>query len=421
MSERSYGTGMVSALVIIFLVVGVGIGFGSTMLMGWAPPAATTTTTTTGTTTTTTTTTPVTDTLKAGFIYVGPIGDYGWTHAHDQGRLYVDNKYDWLETTYLESVPEDQAENRIDFLIDNEGCDVVFTTSFGFMDATIAAAGDHPDEIFFHCSGYQRAANSGTYFADFYQLYYLNGLMAGALTSTGKIGYVAAFPIPELIRHINAFELGAQEVNASVTCEVRWLLTDWYDPVAARSAAESLIATGCDMLAFTEDSPTVLQVAEENPGVYAFSHYSPMQYYANDSCISGQLADWGVMYEDILQKIYLGQYTNTNLADVDYLWLLKEGGIELGGLFDEPINTIFVDDLQGINVTDSILGELSVYELIMTRYDQMSDVNVVFEPFSGPIYDQAHTLMIPEGTRATTLELLTITWFVEGVDGDPTP
>ncbi len=225
----------------------------------------------------------------------------------------------------------------------------------------------------------------------------------------------------ELIRHINAFELGAQEVNSSVTCEVRWLLTDWYDPVAARTAAESLIAAGCDMLAFTEDSPTVLQVAEENEGVYAFSHYSPMQSYAPTSCISGQLADWGVMYDDILQKIYLGQYNSTNLANVDYLWLMKEGGVELGGLFNEPINPLFIDDLDAIDVTDPILGELSVYDLVLKRIDQMTDVNVGFEPFTGPIYDQADVLMIEAGERATTFALLTITWFVKGVIGDPTP
>lgn len=406
MSEKTYGLNMVIALSVIFIVVGVGLGFGASWMLGTDPNV---------------TPGPGSGILKAGFIYVGPIGDYGWSHAHEQGRLYVDNKYDWLETVYLESVPEDQTENRINYLIDEEGCDVVFTTSFGFMDGTVAAAADNLDKIFFHCSGYQRAPNMGTYFADFYQLYYLNGLMAGALTSTGKIGYVAAFPVPELIRHINAFELGAQEVNATTTCEVRWLLTDWYDPVAARTAAESLIAAGCDVLAFTEDSPTVLQVAEENPGVLAFSHYSPMQNFANESCISGQLADWGVMYEDILQKVYLGQYNNTNLADVDMLWLLKEGGIQLGGLFTEAINTEFIDDLEAINVTDSILGELSVYDLVMTRIDQMKDINVRFEPFTGPIYDQADVLKIGAGTRATTAELLTITWFVKGVIGDPSP
>ncbi|MFX1417278.1 MAG: BMP family ABC transporter substrate-binding protein, partial [Promethearchaeota archaeon] len=226
MSGSTYSSGTVVAIAVVFIIIGAGVGYGASWLIA-APDGGPG---------------PVGATLKAGFIYVGPIGDYGWSHAHDQGRLYVEDKYDWLETVYLESVPEDQTENRIDYLVNEQQCDVIFTTSFGFMDGTIAAAADHPDTIFFHCSGYQRAENVGTYFADFYQLYYLNGLMAGALTSSGKIGYVAAFPLPELIRHINAFELGAQEANASVTCEVRWLLTDWYDPIAARSAAEALIA-----------------------------------------------------------------------------------------------------------------------------------------------------------------------------------
>jgi len=146
-----------------------------------------------------------------------------------------------------------------------------------------------------------------------------------------------------------------------------------------------------------------------------------MQSYAPTSCISGQLADWGVMYDDILQKMYLGQYNSTNLADVDYLWLMKEGGIELGGTFGEPINPLFVNDLDAIDVIDPLLGTLSVYELVMARIDQMTDVNVVFEPFTGPIYDQDDILMIEANQRATTFELLTITWFVKGVIGDPTP
>jgi simple sugar transport system substrate-binding protein len=404
MAEKVYGLNTVLVLVVVFVIVGAGIGYGASWAVG--PGAGSPTDL---------------GTLKAGFIYVGPIGDYGWSHAHDQGRLFVDDKYDWLETVYLESVPEDQTGNRIDYLIEEQGCDVVFTTSFGFMDGTIAAAADHPDKMFFHCSGYLRAANVGTYFADFYQLYYLNGLMAGALTNSGKIGYVAAFPIPELIRHINAFELGAKEANSSVTCEVRWLMTDWYDPVAARTAAESLIAAGCDMLAFTEDSPTVLEVAEENEGVYAFSHYSPMQAFAPTSCISGQLADWGVMYDDILQKMYLGQYNSTNLNTVDYLWLMKEGGVQLGGLFNETINSLFLDELDAIDIIDPIEGSLSILSLVQLRIEQMTDANVGFEPFTGPIYDQDDILMIEAGERATTFELLTITWFVKGVIGDPTP
>ena len=144
--------------------------------------------------------------MKAAFIYVGPIGDYGWSHAHDQGRLYVESKFPWLETAYSESVAEGDALRYLDRYID-EGYDIVFTTSFGFMDDTVAAAGKYPDKIFWHCSGYERRANMGTYFSEFHQLYYLNGLMAGALTKTDKVGYIGAYPIPEVVRHIDAFAL----------------------------------------------------------------------------------------------------------------------------------------------------------------------------------------------------------------------
>jgi simple sugar transport system substrate-binding protein len=386
---------------IVLLIIGVGLGFGAGFVVysgGMGSPGGDL------------------GTLKAGFIYVGPIGDYGWTNAHDQGRLFVDDKYDWLTTTYLETVSEAQAGERIDYLIENEGCDVVFTTSFGFMDATIAAGARHPDKIFFHCSGFLRDDNVGTYFADFYQLYYLNGLMAGALTNTSQIGYVAAFPIPELVRHINAFTIGALEVNPSVTCDVRWLQTDWFDPPAATAAANELIGTGVDMLAFTEDSTAVPLVANSTDDVYVFSHYSPMQSYAPDSTISGQLADWGVIYDDIIQKIYLGQYTNTNLADVDYLWLLQEGGIELGGEFGVPINSPFIPELQATMVTDPLLGSISVYDLIMTRVAQMSMPNVIFDPFTGPMnYQNGTTQWLAAGERADIGTLLSIDWFVEGV------
>ncbi|HDD63701.1 MAG TPA: BMP family ABC transporter substrate-binding protein, partial [Thermoprotei archaeon] len=170
--------------------------------------------------------------IKAAWIYVGPIGDYGWTHAHDVGRRICEATFPWLETAYAESVSEADVERYIDMFI-SEGYNVIFTTSFGFMTATIEAGEKHPDVIFFHCSGYMRRPNVGTYFAEFYQLYYLNGLMAGALTKTGKIGYIAAHPIPEVIRHINAFTLGVREVNPNATVYVRWLFK-WYDPAGAR-------------------------------------------------------------------------------------------------------------------------------------------------------------------------------------------
>jgi len=373
----------------------------------------------------------VIDSLKACFIYVGPIGDVGWTAAHDVGRLYVDEKYDWLETAYAESVPEADSERFIDRFVVEEDCDVVFTTSFGFMDATLAAAQKYPDNYFFHVSGYKRAPNMGTIMADFYQLYYLNGLMAGALTESNKVGYVAAHPIPELVRHINAFTLGVKETNPEATVEVSWIF-EWYDPATARESAEALISNGVDVLAFTEDTATVVQVAEEytekGDNVFVFGHYNPMAQFGPNALVSGQLVDWGVLYEDVLTKIYLGIYTTKNLDTVDYWALLNPGpnmlapaSVQLGGDFDNPINPVFVDALKAVSVTDPLLGEISVYDLVFARIDQMKDPAILFDPFTGPINNQEGTLMIQPNQRLTVFELNTIDWFVEGVIGSANP
>jgi simple sugar transport system substrate-binding protein len=374
---------------------------------------------------------PAADKLKACFVYVGPIGDIGWTNAHDVGRRYVDDKYDWLETAYAESVPEADSERFIDRFVVEEKCKVVFTTSFGFMDATLAAAQKYPDNYFFHVSGYKRAPNMGTIMADFYQIYYLNGLMAGALTKSGKVGYVAAHPIPELVRHINAFTIGVREANPQATVEVNWIFA-WYDPAKAREAAEALIANGVDVLAFTEDTATVVQVAEEYTAkgqpVYSFSHYSPMSQFGPNSLISGQLVDWGILYEDVLTKIHLGIYTTKNLENVDYWGLLSGypnlGGpasVALGGKFGEPINPVFEAPLKQKKLNDPLLGEISVYDLVFKRIEQMKDPAVLFDPFTGPINNQEGALKIKPGQRLTVFELNTIDWFVEGVIGKANP
>ncbi len=368
--------------------------------------------------------------IKACFIYVGPIGDLGWTHAHEMGRQYVQNKYEWLETAYVESVAEADSARFIDRFVVEEKCNVVFTTSFGYMDDTLEAANKYPDTFFVHVSGFKRAPNMATMMADFYQIYYLNGLMAGALTKSGKVGYVGAHPIPEVVRHINAFTIGVREANPQATVEVRWLYS-WYDPAKAREAAESLIATGVDVLGFTEDSPAVVQVAEEyttqkNQPVYSFSHYSPMQSYGPTSCVSGQLVNWGLIYEDILTKIYLGVYTTKNLENVDY-WGLLSGGwqlgapsaVELGAEFGVPINPAFEEPLKAYTITEKYLGEISIYDLIFKRIEQMRDPALLFDPFTGPINDQAGTLRVQDGQRLSYLELTTIDWFVEGVIGEP--
>jgi len=360
-------------------------------------------------------------TMKAGFIYVGPIGDIGWTNAHDYARQLLEDKFKWLETSYVESVPEGEALSYIDNLI-AAGNDLVFTTSFGFMDPTVSASNKHPDKLFFHCSGYERTKNMGTYFAEFHQLYFLNGLMAGALTQTNHIGYVAGYLLPEVVRHLNAFILGARLINPSVTLHVR-VINAWYDPEEARSAAQAMVTgDNVDILAFTEDSSAIVEFAQEQydkgDEIYAFAHYSPMLQFGTDVAISGQLVHWEVIYEDILSKVYAGAYNKTNLEDVDYWWMLKEGAVELGANFGVPINPNFKNDLEAISATDPLTGKsTNVYDLVLALRDYMSTERVLFEPFTGPIKYQNGSLWLPSGIRATYDDLWTMNFYIEGVDG----
>lgn len=354
--------------------------------------------------------------LKAGFVYVGPVGDFGWSYAHDLGRKYAMQQLPWLETIFVESVAESDSMRIIDRMIQQEKCDVVFTTSFGYMDDTLKAGAKYPDKKFMHCSGFKQAANVGTYFGDLYQTYYLNGLMAGALTKSKKIGYVGAFPIPEVVRHIDAFALGIKAVNPEAKVSVKWIYA-WVGPEKAKEAAQALIAEGCDTLAFTEDTPAVIEVGQEHSKkgkqIYTFSHYSPMQSYGVDSVVSGQLADWGIMYTKILKDIYEDKWTNE-----DIWWLVAEKAAILGGSFDDIINPKFVDALKAKKVETADFGKLSVYDLVIKRYDQMKTGVAAFEPFTGPIKDNKGTLRIKAGERAGKGDLLGIKYYVDNVVGD---
>jgi len=351
--------------------------------------------------------------LKACFVYVGPIGDVGWTFAHNEARLAAEKAIPGLQTKYVESVPEGQAMPVIDRLV-ADGCNVIFTTSFGFMDQTLEAAKKYPDVIFAHASGFKRAPNMATYMADFYQVYYLNGLMAGALTKSGKVGYVGAFPIPELKRHISAFALGVRAVNPKATINVKWI-NAWFDPAKAREAAEALIAEGNDILAFTEDTATVVQTAAKRK-VPSFSHYNSMYKYAPDYVVSGQIVHWEKIYIDFLKKVQNGTYTNKNLQNVDYWWLLREGAVELGAQVGMPINPKFVPALKAAKMT--VNGkQVSVYDRVMELLKNMSSAKPTFDPFTGPIKDRYGVLRVPAGKTMTVAELNSMQWMAPGVVG----
>ncbi len=356
-------------------------------------------------------------TLKAGFIYVGPANDNGFSEGHDNGRKYAESQLPWLETTYVESVPETDAARIIDRLVQEEKCDVVFTCSFGYMDDTVKAGARYPDKLFMHCSGFKNAKNVGTYFAELYQMYYLNGLMAGALTKSNKIGYVGAFPIPEVVRHINAYALGVKAANPDARVQVRWIYA-WYDPQKAREAAEALVADGVDCLAFTEDSASVIEVGQAHTQagrqIYTFSHYSPMLQFGPDSAVSGELVDWGVMYVKILQDIKDGTWTNEDLW-----WMAKEKAAILGADHQTPVNPKFIPELKAKMITTPDLGQISAYDLCMKRLEQMqTGGREAFDPFMGPISDNKGNLKIPAGTLGTKAELLNIDYYVDNIVGD---
>ena len=355
--------------------------------------------------------------IKAGFIYIGPTGDYGWSYAHEQGKQYAESKLPWLDTVIVESVAESDSLRIIDRLVQQQHCDVIFTTSFGYMDDTVKAAAKYPDTQFMHCSGFKRSANMGTYFGDLYQMYYLNGLMAGALTKSNKLGYVAAFPIPELVRHIDAFALGAKAANPDATVDVKWIYA-WYGPDKAKEAAEALIAEGCDTLAFTEDTPAVIEVGqshcEKGKQIYTFSHYSPMQAYGKDTVVSGQLMDWGGMYVKCLQDIYDGTWDPSQ----DTWWLAKEKAALLGGSIDQAINAKFIPVLKEAMINSKDFGQISAYDLVMKRYEQMKEGVEVFDPFAGPISDNKGELKIKDGERASKDDLLNIMYYVDNVKGN---
>ncbi len=352
--------------------------------------------------------------IKACWIYIGPVGDYGYSYAQDLGRLQTQADLPDIETAYVESVSEADVEATVDQLV-ADGCNVIFGTSFGFGDGLLAAAERYPDVIFAHATGVERAPNLLTYMADFYQVYYVNGLIAGALTESDTIGYVAAFPIPEVKRHINAFALGVQEVNPDARVVVRWIY-NWFDPAAAREATEALIADGADVFAYTEDTPTVPQTAASR-GLVSFSHYAAMDQYAPDTLASGQLVHWGVLTTDILRKVIDGTYTAGNLEDVDYFWLMAEGAVEVGSEPGVVIHPNFEDELREATVDSDEFGAISVHDLVMRRVEQLSADPVGFEPFAGPLEDRQGNVVYGEGEGPTVLDLLGMQWAAPNVEG----
>ena len=262
---------------------------------------------------------PKPEPLKVGFIYVGPVGDAGWTFAHDNGRKYIEQKFgDKIKTTFVEKVAEGPDAERVIRDLVAQGNKVIFATSFGYGDAIEKVAKDFPDVYFEHATGYKTAPNLGVYEGKFYEDAYLAGIVAGKMTKTNTIGFVGSFPIPEVLRNINAYTLGAQSVNPKIKTKVVWV-SSWFDPPKETEAAQSLINGGADVLLQNTDSSAVLQTAEK-AGKYAFGWDSDMSAYSAKAHLGSAVLNWGVYYEKVINDVLNKTWKSETIK-----WGTKEG------------------------------------------------------------------------------------------------
>jgi basic membrane protein A len=323
---------------------------------------------------------------KVAFVYIGVAGDGGWTYQHDVGRLEMEKEFG-IKSTVVENVPEGPDAERVfeDLAKDN---DIIIGTSFGYMDSMAAVAAKHPDKIFLHNTGYKTAENLATYMGREYQSGYLVGLTAGKMTKNNKIGYVAAFPIPEVLYTINAFTLGAQSVNPDVEVSVVWSNT-WFDPTVERQAAVSLLDKGVDVLAAYQDSPASIQAAAEKK-VWGIGNDSDMGKYAKDTYLTNNVWDWGPYYIDTVKKYMAGTWKS------EAYW----GPMSTGIVNLAPFGKNVPKDVQ---------------DLVEAKKKEIIDGS--FEVFTGPITDQSGKVHGEAGKALTDEEVLSTNWFVKGVAG----
>ena len=327
--------------------------------------------------------------LKVGFVYVGPIGDHGWSYQHDQGRLALEAALgDQVETTYVESVPEGADAERVIRQLASTGHKLIFTTSFGYMNPTNRVARSFPDVAFEHATGYQRGPNVSTYAARFYEGRYIVGLIAGHMTESGVVGYIGSHPIPEVIRGINSFTLALRSVRPDAEVKVIWV-NSWYDPGREADAAKALIDQGADIILQHTDSPAPVQAAEDR-GVLAVGEASDMMRFGPTAHLTAIVDIWDSYYIDRAQAVIDGTWSSE-----DTWGGLNAGMLEMSDYNDAiPANVVAIAEAAEAGIRDGSL-----------------------HPFAGPIRNQAGELVIPEGEVVSDGDLLSMDWYVEGVQG----
>lgn len=332
------------------------------------------------------------DKTKVGFVYVGPIGDGGWTYQHDQGRLAVEAEFgDAVETVFQENVPEGADSERVMTQMALSGADIIFTTSFGYMDATNSVAAKFPNVKFEHATGYKRLhPNVATYDSRFYEGRAVLGHIAGKMTQSNKIGYIASFPIPEVIQGINSYFLHAQKVNPDVELVVVWAYT-WFDPAKEADAAKAMIEQGVDVIAQHTDSTAPLAEASKTPGIIGFGQASDMAEYKPSPRVASIIDNWNPYYIKRVQAV------------IDGTW---EQGHSWGGMAEDEV----------------VIGEITAPVPADVKAEAEGMIAAItageYHPFTGPIMKQDGSVFLAEGEVATDEQLVTMDFYVQGITGD---
>jgi simple sugar transport system substrate-binding protein len=333
---------------------------------------------------------PKPEPLKVAFAYVGPVGDAGWTFAHDSARKAVEAEFgDKVQTSFVENVPEAADAERVLRDMVGQGHKLIFGTTFGYMDSMLKVAADSKDVKFEHATGYKSAENLRTYDSRTYEGAYMAGVVAGKMTKTNTLGVVASLPIPEVIRNINSFTLGAQSVNPKVKTKVVWV-NKWFDPPKEGEGAQTLINQGADVLMQNTDSTAVLQTAEK-AGKLAFGWDSDMVKFGPKAHLGSAIINWAPYYKKAVKDALDGTWKNEG----GVWWGVKEGAIDL------------------VSLSDNVPAE--------TR-DQIEKIKAglkdgSFHPWTGPVVGQDGKEVLKKGEKADDKFLHGITWYVKGVEG----
>ena len=327
------------------------------------------------------------DKTKVGFIYVGPTGDHGWTYRHDIGRQDIEKHFgDKVETTFIESVKYGPDAERAIRAMAKGGADIIFATSFGYMEPMLKVAKEFPNVKFEHATGYKQSKNMSSYGLRLYQARHVQGVIAGMMTKTNKICYVGAFPIPEVIREINTYYLGAKSVNPDVDIDIVWVNT-WYDPGKEAQAAKVMIAEGCDMVAQHTDSPAPLQTAEK-AGVLGFGQASNQYKFAPKAQLTATIDNWSPYYIAKVQAVIDGTWQSG-----EYFGHMKDDVVQMAPFTNMPAEV----EAFAQKIKDGI-------------------TNGKYFAFTGPIKDNTGKLQLKDGEIASDGHLNSMMYYVEGID-----